>query len=151
MRGGYMNKKRFVDPRFAKNKEYAKTINEILKAGHCPFCPKNFRYHKRPILKRNGKWMITGSSHPYKNSQHHFLILGEKHYESFLDLRPNDFASIQKLVRYAVKKFNLQGAGLLVRFGDTRYTGATVSHLHFHLVVPKMRKGKSVAVNFPIG
>ena len=50
--------------------------------------------------------------------------------------------------KYSVlKKYNIKGGVLALRFGDTAYTGATVCHLHFHLIVPK----KSQTVNFPIG
>lgn len=145
-------KKKFVNQRFAgKNKGYAETIQKIKKAGHCPFCPENFIYHEKPIIKRSGTWFITESSHPYKNSKYHFLIIGMKHKESILDLEISDFKSIRMLARYVIKKYGIRGGGLMLRFGDTNYTGATVAHLHFHLISPNFKKRKSVSVNFPIG
>jgi len=38
-----------------------------------------------------------------------------------------------------------------MRFGDSDYTGATVTHLHLHLMVPKLKRGKALTVEFPIG
>lgn len=39
-----------------------------------------------------------------------------------------------------------------MRFGNTDYTGATVSHLHAHLIYPEVDKSKkSKTVNFPVG
>lgn len=144
--------KKVVNPRFSKGKkEYAKVISSIEKKGQCPFCPNNFKYHKEPILKRETNWFITPNSWPYKNAKHHFIIICQKHKEDFRELRDGDFKSVKKLVSWAIKKFKIKGGALIIRFGDTDHTGATVCHLHFHLISPKLVKGKSKTVYFPIG
>lgn len=141
-----MNKK-VVDPRFAREGEYKDVIDQIIQEGKCPFCPENFRYHKKPTLKAVGDWFITDSSWPYDNSQQHFLLICQTHKEIFSELTVKDFAQVQELVNWAVTEFNIPGAGLCLRFGETEYTGATVCHLHFQLIVPQ----KSKTVNFPVG
>ena len=146
-----MEKPKFVNPRFAKKGEYKEVISQIIKEGKCPFCPKNFKYHKNPILKIAGGWFITESSWPYKNSKHHFIIIGMKHKEKFRHLNKKDFSDIASLANWAIKKFKIKGGGLTLRFGETDYTGSSVAHLHFHLIVPKLKKGKSMVVYFPIG
>ncbi len=143
--------KKFVNPRFARKGEYERVIREIIDQGHCPFCPENFIYHKYPILKKKGGWVITRSSWPYKNAQHHFLIIGKKHKENFKDITIQDLNEVKNLVRWATHEFSLKGGALTLRFGNTDYTGSTVAHLHFHLIVPEMKKGKSLPVMFPIG
>jgi len=146
--------KKVVDPRFAKKRgDYSKVINTIQEKGKCPFCPDNFIYHKNPVLKKAGDWLITLSSWPYKNSQYHFLIIGLKHKEKFGSLKLADFGSVMKLVNWVEKKYKIKGGGLILRFGDTAYTGSTVCHLHFHLIVPKLNKKTKQAdvVWFPIG
>lgn len=146
--------KKVVDSRFAKDRgDYSKVIEIIQKKGKCPFCPKNFKYHKKPILKKQREWFITESTWPYKNSEHHFLIIIRKHKEEFNQLNRKDFSAVLFLVNWAIKKYKIKGGGLILRFGDTSYTGATVCHLHFHLIIPKVSKRKKQAkvVNFPIG
>ncbi len=140
-------KKRVVNPRFAKTAEYRKVIKSIEVEGKCPFCPENFKYHKHPILKRNRGWFITRCSWPYKNTDYHFLIISEKHRESLSFLASTDLFPVYRLANWAKIKFGIKGGALTVRFGDTDFTGATVCHLHFHLIVPK--RGKTV--NFPVG
>ncbi len=139
--------KKFVDIRYAKSADYRAVLQEIIKDGKCPFCPENFRWHRKPVLRKTGNWVITKASWPYKNSRLHFLIIGKKHKENFPKLALEDFMQISSLLRWAIRKFKILGGGIALRFGDTAYTGATVKHLHFHLVVPE--KGK--VVNFPIG
>lgn len=142
-----------VNKRFAQGKgEYEDVISSIEKKGKCPFCPENFKYHKEPILKKENGWLITKNSWPYENTENHLVIIGEKHKENFNELTDSDFITVRKLVDWATKKFKIKGGGLSLRFGDTDHTGATVCHLHFHLISPKLDKdGKAKTVYFPIG
>jgi len=57
------------------------------------------------------------------------------------------------LVNWAIKKWKIRGGGVAMRFGKTDYTGASVSHLHFHIISPELdkKKKRSKIVSFPIG
>ncbi len=148
----FQNKK-VVDPRFAKSREYGNVIKDIEIGGKCPFCKPHFKWHKNPILRKTKGWHITKSSWPYKNTELHLLLIPDIHKETLGDLMLKDLLAVQTLVNWAVRHFKIPGGGLIARFGDTTYTGATVQHLHFHLVVPKKLKNAKVAktVQFPIG
>ena len=139
--------RKVADVRHAKGGEYEAVIRKIIADGGCPFCPTGFKYHKHPILKRDGNWFISKSSWPYENTEHHFIILPERHMECVSEIAPSDWASVHLLAEWAIDEFDLKGGALNVRFGDTEYTGATVCHLHFHLIVPQLNK----VVIFPIG
>lgn len=141
-----------VNIRFAKSAEYKAVLTTIAGTKLCPFCPENFRYHKNPILRRSKGWLLTESSWPYKNTQKHFLIISLKHKENLSQVSASDMSAILGLSTWAVKKFKLKGGALAMRFGDTDYTGASVSHIHAHLIYPKLgKKGVAETVNFPIG
>ena len=144
---------RVVNKRFAKGKgEYENVINQIEIEDKCPFCPSNFKYHKSPILKRSGDWFITENSWPYKNAKHHFLIINRKHKETFSELDKKDWETIRGLTNWAIKNYKLPGGALALRFGDTDHTGATVCHIHAHIISPKLDgQGKSKTVYFPVG
>ena len=146
-------KKRFVNLSNARKGEYQKIITKIALTGKCPFCKDNFKYHKEPIIKQKKDWLLTKASWPYKNIHCHFLILGEKHKENFSQLTKNDLITISYLTRWAIKKYQIKGGALAIRFGQTDYTGASVSHLHFHLISPEINKKtkRAKVVNFPIG
>jgi diadenosine tetraphosphate (Ap4A) HIT family hydrolase len=143
----------FVDKQNAHSKDYRKTIKAISLTNKCPFCRENFRYHKHPILKQINGWFITKSSWPYKNTRFHFLILNHLHRTDLNDLNINDYLAISRLTSWTVKKFKIRGGGFAFRFGDTKLTGATVSHIHAHLIVPKInpKTRRAFVVNFPIG
>ena len=139
--------KKVVNPKNAKSKEYKEVIKTIAGKGQCPFCPDNFRYHKHPVLKKRGGWLVTKNSWPYANTQNHFVIIGVHHKENLDELSPDDLKNVKLLADWTIKKFKVKGGALTLRFGNTNYTGATVCHLHFHLIVPK----KNRTVNFPVG
>ena len=146
-------KREFVNINNARRGEYKKVIEKIAKTGKCPFCKENFKYHKKPIFKQKGDWFLTGVSWPYKNTRYHLMILGEKHQENFSELKKEDLEAIFYLVRFAIKKYKIRGGALAARFGDSNLTGASVSHLHFHLISPEINKKtrRAKTVNFPIG
>lgn len=143
--------KKLVNPQFARGEMYQKTMKEIVAAKVCPFCPKHFKWHTKPILRRYKGWLITENFRPYDNTLHHFVIIGEKHIEKFEKLTTTDWQAISHLVSWAVKKYKIPGGGFTMRFGDSNYTGATVTHLHAHLIVPETKSGKAKTVSFPIG
>ncbi|MFH1462255.1 MAG: HIT domain-containing protein [bacterium] len=146
-------KKRFVNTKNARKGEYEKVIKEIATTGKCPFCKENFAYHKKPVLQRKNGWFLTDNTWPYKNTEYHFIIIAEKHKEDFSELTKKDLESAAYLVNWAIRKYKIKGGGLAMRFGETDYTGASVNHLHFHLISPKINKKmkRSKTVSFPIG
>jgi len=146
-------KRKFVNLNFAKSKRYKDVLRVIEKTDKCPFCKENFKYHKKPILKREKNWFITENSWPYKNVQYHFLVISEKHKEDFIQLTPSDFREVSKLIKWIIEKYKIKGGALNLRFGEPVYTGSTVSHLHFHLIVPKVNKKtkKIKTVFFSVG
>ena len=146
-----LSKKSFVNTRHAKSGEYKEVLEKIEKSGKCPFCPEN-RDFKNPVLKKSGSWIVKKNDWPYKNTLHHLVFIPDKHIENFSELTLNDFKALSELVTWAIEEFKIPGGGFAMRFGDTDYTGASVRHLHAHLIVPEVDKdGKAKIANFPIG
>ena len=147
------SKTKVVDTRYAKTDSYKQVLNDIEQKGVCPFCPENFKWHPNPILKREGTWQLTTSMQPYEHARHHFLIIGDKHMEQLSEISTQDWQAISTLLNWVVAEYKLPGGGIALRFGDTAYTGATVCHLHVHLIVPEINPETNTAkpVYFPIG
>lgn len=147
--------KKFVDPTFAsRDADYAEVIAVIEKTKRCPFCRDHFQYHQNPILKEFNGWLITENSWPYEGSKIHLIILNpDQHKETISELTTEDMVAIHHLINWAIGELKITGGGICLRFGETLYTGATVCHIHTHLIVPKIDSGTSRAkvINFPIG
>ncbi len=133
-------KKKFVNLKNArrpgdKEKKYEKVINEIEKEGVCPFCPEHLKkYHKNPILRENASWLATKNMYPYKDAKLHFLFIYKKHISSMEELSKKGWMELQEIILSIREDFKIKGGSVFVRFGNSN-TGATVTHLHFHLVV----------------
>jgi diadenosine tetraphosphate (Ap4A) HIT family hydrolase len=137
----------------ARQGEYRKVIEKIDNIGKCPFCPDNFIYHKKPVLKRKGGWFLTENSWPYKGTSHHLIIIGKKHKEEIKQLTNKDLQDVLSLAKWAVQQFKIQGGALTMRFGNTNLTGASVAHIHFHIISPRQNKKTRLykKIAFPIG
>lgn len=145
--------KKVVDTTHAKTGAYGADLLQIKELKVCPFCPGQMHWHKKPILKETVRWFITESTHPYENSTHHVLVICKEHLEHFNPLTCDDWWQVMSLFNWYCDEHGIIGGGIAMRFGETTYTGATVCHLHFHLIVPEIdpESGKAKPVYFPIG
>lgn len=143
--------KKFISLHAAKGKGYLEALKSIEKEKVCPLCPKTMKWHTKPILKKYKGWLITENFNPYENSMYHLLVIGDQHKEKIKELTLNDWEAITRLINWAVAKFKIKGGGMTMRFGNPLFTGATVQHLHAHLIAPKIINGKAKPVYFPIG
>jgi diadenosine tetraphosphate (Ap4A) HIT family hydrolase len=145
-----------VDSSNARTEDYRQQLIEIEAAGVCPFCRGNFRWHPHPILKEvpgPSGWFITRVRDNYPNARLHFLVVCNRHVEHVLELTPEDWANLGQLITWACQAFDLEGGGLALRFGPTKKTGASVQHLHAHLIDPELdsETDRAKVVNFPFG
>ncbi|MES2471164.1 MAG: HIT domain-containing protein [Patescibacteria group bacterium] len=115
--------------------KYEETINKIKQDGVCPFCPEQLEnYHKNPILKETKFWKVTDNMYPYKPTKHHILLIHKDHIKHESELSKEAWLELKDLMDEVCKERNITGGALMMRFGDTQYTGASVSHLHAHII-----------------
>ncbi len=127
-------------------------MKKILKAGICPFCPTYLeKYHDNPIEKKGKFWVVTKNDYPYEGSRYHYLFISKKHVEHIEELESKAFAELVNLIKWLTKKHKIVGGGFFMRFGDYKHTGASVTHLHAHLIVGKKKDKRKDILNVPLG
>ncbi len=120
---------------------YKNVIQKIRKDGVCPFCPKNLtRYHKKPIIKTGRFWLLTENMYPYKGAKHHLLLIHKKHIGTIADVSAQAWSELLEFTQVETKKRAIGGGTFYIRFGDTVYTGASVTHLHANLIAPDIQQ-----------
>lgn len=127
--------------------DYTQVLEAIVAADFCPFCEEHlFKHHQKPLLHRSRHWLVTENSWPYSGTNHHFLFIAREHVEATEELSPTAWADLQKIYRLVVERYELAGASLMIRSGDTKLTGASVNHLHAHLIVggPRTKTAKPI-------
>ncbi len=124
----------FVNEQNAKRGHYAGVIKDIAEKAVCPFCPDQLvNFHKNPIRK-HGHWIVTNNMYPYKPVKQHVLLIHEEHIEHANEISSSAWAELREVIEQETTDRNMIGGALTMRFGDTRFTGASVAHLHAHLV-----------------
>ncbi len=137
----------------AHDPEQLAAMERITARRHCPFCLENLaREHKKPILWEGPRWIITSNQWPYKNTKRHLLIILRRHLERVEDMTPEEFGElVVHLQRFMAEYVESPGGALCLRFGDPKFSGSTVRHLHAQLVVPDILREGYTPVLFHVG
>ncbi len=131
--------------------DYTKVLEEIVAQGFCPFCEEHLlKHHRKPILFRTESWLVTENSWPYEGTRHHFLCIALAHVEKIED-SPSLLADLQQAYAKIITNYCLDGATLMIRSGNTHVTGASVTHLHAHIIVGGERTEKTEPLRAVVG
>ena len=127
--------KRTVNLSHARTAFQKGVMERIQRDGVCPFCKEHFlTYHTKPILAEGKHWILTENFEPYPGALVHLLAVAKKHVTRFEKLGPAAQTELFALFAKEIAKRDVKGGTLLMRFGDTDYTGGTVEHLHAQLI-----------------
>ena len=145
--------KKLIEMGNVRGDRQRRVMERIEALKECPFCEENLKkYHKQKIIKQGKYWTLTPNQWPYDDTELHLLAIARKHVERLDDLSKAAFTELLELFQWAERKYKLDYGAIAMRFGDVGGTGATVLHLHAHLIVanPDPAPG-SDRVRFPIG
>lgn len=125
-------------------------MQEATRLGICPFCWENLgQWHDAPVLKTGEFWAITANDYPYAGSKYHYLAIYRDHISSIAEMAPGAGDELMKLFAEFCKVKKISGATIVMRFGDMRYTGATVFHLHAQIMSGASRDELAGEFKFP--
>ncbi|MEK7632820.1 MAG: hypothetical protein AAB473_03440 [Patescibacteria group bacterium] len=124
----------FVNQQNARPGGYDKVIAEITEQKICPFCPQHLnRIHTKPMEQRMF-WIITDNQFPYKPTKHHKLLIHRTHIEHISQISSEAWIELGEILKEQTAIFKMSAGSMFMRFGDMRFTGSTVSHLHCQLL-----------------
>jgi diadenosine tetraphosphate (Ap4A) HIT family hydrolase len=147
-----ISKKRYINQKHIHAKEQSHVMKEIAKKGHCPFCTKNLlKYHPKPIIKNGKYWVMTENAWPYKGTRVHLIFILKKHKEHLKSLNNKEWSELLKLFKYSIKKCDIAGGSIFLRFGDTNMTGGSVNHLHAQLISGGKQTKNKKTISIPLG
>jgi ATP adenylyltransferase len=127
-------------------------MEQIVKDGVCPFCYEHLeRYHTEPLLFETEHWVATTNFAPYPGSAFHFLLIARTHHEDILSLSNEERIDLFTALDRLNKEYTIPGGTVIMRFGDTEYTGGSVTHLHAQLVVGAPRSERTEPIRTFIG
>lgn len=131
---------------------YGDVLKKIVGEEICPFCEQNLlRHHPKEILFKNPGWIITENAWPYRGSKKHFLLIVRRHIENTEQMTPVLWTQLGSAYKKLCKDYSIKGSSLFMRSGDTRYTGATVRHLHAQIIVGSTRTKDNSPITALVG
>lgn len=105
-------------------------------AGICLFCPEHLGSHPRQqVLFSTRHWTATLNEFPYPGTSLHLLLVPHQHAADLLELGDDARGDFWVALATAVEEHGLTYYGLGIRNGDCRFTGATIRHVHAHMMV----------------
>jgi ATP adenylyltransferase len=105
-------------------------------AGICLFCPRSLREHARQrVIIETAHWSVTPNEFPYAGTRLHLLVVPRQHVNDLLDLDEEALSDFWATLRLIREQFDLGHYGLGVRNGNCSFTGATIAHVHAHVLV----------------
>lgn len=141
----------FINMNNARYDEQREVMKASAKAGVCPFDEEHLpTYHKTPVLRRGAHWVITENQWPYEHTRVHLLAIARRHVESIDELDTGAGEELFDHLRWAIDEYQIDFGGLAMRFGDVKHNGASVNHLHAHIIVPDKDKPATAKVRFKI-
>lgn len=116
-------------------------MEELAHTGECFLCPEVIQRIATKYsgiatlpLHEGAHWFIKENDFPYAGTRLHMLIAPKRHAVKMEDLTAGEFLELQHMISWVNKTYDIQGAALFVRYGDMSYTGATLAHMHFHIL-----------------
>ncbi len=134
----------------AGNPSQRAKMEKLRAEGLCLFCGENYLLvDGSPKLYESTHWYVKESDYPYPGSAKHLLIASRTHVCSLDELSEEAWSNFRKILRVVRNSISRPGLSLLVREGDSTYTGSTYQHIHFHVIYgyPKPSDWKSVEEN----
>jgi len=118
---------------------YRGSLDEAERKGQCPFCKAE---RQTGALFEVDGWFVDYNPYPAMDRKgghptHHLLFICKDHRTDAFSLTEKDWSAISFLVSCVRAKLGFTGGGICWRFGSPDQSGATVLHLHFHLIVPR--------------
>lgn len=115
----------------ARTPDQRAEMERLIEADVCLFCdPPDRKY-----VLRSQHWHVVHNKFPYNGASLHLLIVPELHVDSLIDLPPDALRDYAIVLMQLEKNFGLTAYAHFMRVGEMSRTGASIAHLHGHVIV----------------
>lgn len=104
--------------------------------GLCPLCGAGFDPKINVVIWTGKYWRAWFNPFPYAGTKTHLVFATIEHITDVSQLPAEAWTELGVQAQEFIKKYDLPGGGIVMRFGDNELNGGTISHLHAHIQVP---------------
>ena len=124
-------------------------MERLAELGICYFC--DLLERKIGCVIDGEYWAVYPNTFPYKNTSVHMLIVPKAHHVDIRTLTRAASAEYMQVVAQVADSFGLTGYSQFMRSGDMSLTGASIAHLHGHVIAPDMETDTFESVKIKLG
>lgn len=118
-----------------RTQEQLENMLRLEAAGSCLFCPEHLGNDPaQRVVYRSALWTVTPNAYPYRGTRLHLLLVPDEHVTDLLDLSDAAKADMWTVLAWIRSEYGLAFHSLLARNGACEFTGATIRHVHMHVV-----------------
>lgn len=119
----------------ARSNHQIRNMHALAAAGKCLFCPDGLTFAKQQPVFKTKFWYVKPNDYPYDGAQVHIMTVPHRHVLSPTELTTEEIVELYHVVIPRIQtEHNMPGCSGFFRFGDTKFTGATIHHFHMHFV-----------------
>lgn len=89
------------------------------------------------IIFKTKHWYISENRFPYDGVEHQFLITSYNPVYKIEDMNSEMWEELSRIWIKLKNEYGLNGGAMCFRFGDPSLSGASLTRLHAHIIVPK--------------
>lgn len=142
-----MKKYKYIYPPNAREQEQLDIMVDMEAANKDPMAEENVDQEKQPTLFRTQYWYVSHNRYPRPGSELSFLIVAAGPVYETEEISSEMWLDLQQIWQRLIKEYNVKGGGICMRFGDPAKSGASLTRLHVHIIMPT----DGEKVRFPIG
>ena len=102
--------------------------------GVCPFCQIDPELNH--IIMAGKFWNVWHNPFPYRYRRNHMILALKEHIVDVREMTSEMWAELGDLVKQVTRELGIEAGAVVMRFGDSQFTGSTLQHLHVHIDEP---------------
>lgn len=129
-----MNNYKYIYPPNARHQEQLDIMLDMEQQDKDPMDPE---YIDQEILFKTDHWYVSNNRFPYEGAEKQFLIVAMGPVYQLNDISSEMWDDLRKIWLKLKDEYSLDGGGLCMRFGNPAKSGASLTRVHAHIIMPK--------------
>lgn len=139
-----MKKYKYIYPPNAREQEQLDIMIAMEAQDKDPMAPDVI---DQEILFTTKFWHVSENRFPYKGTKKQFLIVAMGPVYSVEEMSGEMWEDLREIWMRIKKEYQIDGGALCFRFGEPALSGASLTRLHAHIIMPEEETG----VRFKVG
>lgn len=124
---------KYIYPPNARGQEQLDIMLRMEASDRDPMAPE---YIEQEILFMTKYWHVSRNRFPYEGAEQQFLIVAMEPVYRIEDMTPEMWLDLQQVWYKLMREYQMEGGAFCMRFGDPARSGASLTRLHAHLIMP---------------